>query len=184
MTRERDPDRDAYRRSAFRIGVRVAVVSAALVLSIIVLMGTYVLWQITPAQLSEPHGTEDVLVYLDTIDLTIAVVGLGGFAVLLAGVASWIIAGQAVRPMATALRMQRTFVSDASHELRTPLTVLSARVQQLEMMVERGDPRYEVVEQLQNDTNILIDIVNDMLEAAAGAPTKRTATALRKDAGQ
>ncbi|MGN8049614.1 sensor histidine kinase [Curtobacterium sp. 22159] len=175
--RDTDADRAAYRRSALRTGVQVAVVSAALVLSIVALVVAYVLWQLTPSQLHEQHGPEDVHVYLDTVDLAIAVLVLGGAAVLLAGIASWVIARRAVRPIAEALRMQRTFVADASHELRTPLTVLSARVQQLRAMIDADDPRRQVADDLRDDTRVLIDIVNDLLEAARGG-AEATPTAL------
>ncbi|PZE23239.1 MULTISPECIES: sensor histidine kinase KdpD [unclassified Curtobacterium] len=176
--RDQDPDRLASRRSAVRIGLQVAVVSAALVASIILLVVVYVVWQLTPQQQHEYHGPEDVHVYLDTIDLTIAVVGVGGFAVVLAGIATWIIARRAVRPITEASRMQRTFVADASHELRTPLTVLNARVQQLELRMDADDPRHGIVEELQADTRVLIDIVNDLLEVAAGRPGEHPMTPL------
>ncbi len=163
-----DSDRHEYRRSVRSIGLQVAVLSAALFVSIVALVVGYVLWQLTPAQLHERHGPEDVHLYLDTVDLAIAVSVVGGFAILAAGLATWVIARRAMRPIADALRMQRTFVADASHELRTPLAVLSARVQQLQAMVEPDDPRRPVVDDLRADTRILVDIVNDLLEAARG----------------
>lgn len=166
---ETDPDRVAYRRSVIGIALRVAVVSAALVIAIIVLVVAYVLWQLTPNQLHERPAPTDIHISLDTIDLSIAVIGVGGLAIVLAGVAAWLIARRAVRPIAEAARMQRTFVADASHELRTPLTVLSARVQRLQRMTPTDDRRRPVVEELREDTRILIDIVNDLLEAAAGS---------------
>ncbi len=82
---DQDPDRREYRRSAVRIGLRVAVVSAALVVSVVALVVAYVAWQLTPAQQLERHGAEDVHVYLDTVDLLIAVLVVGGAAVVLAG---------------------------------------------------------------------------------------------------
>ncbi|GAC1608314.1 MAG: HAMP domain-containing sensor histidine kinase [Mycobacteriales bacterium] len=45
---------------------------------------------------------------------------------------------RAVRPLADALELQRTFVADASHELRTPLTLLSTRAQLLDRAVQEG----------------------------------------------
>jgi signal transduction histidine kinase len=45
---------------------------------------------------------------------------------------------RAVRPLADALELQRTFVADASHELRTPLTLLSTRAQLLDQAVQRA----------------------------------------------
>lgn len=165
---ERDPDRLAYRRSVIGIGLRVAVVSAALVAAIILLVVGYVLWQLTPGQRLERPGPADVHITLDTVDLSIAVVGVGGFAIVLAGIAAWVIARRAVRPIAEAARVQRTFVADASHELRTPLTVLHARVQRLQKLTPEDDPRRDVVDELRSDTRVLIDIVNDLLDAAAG----------------
>ncbi len=176
---EQDPDRLAYRRSVVGIALRVAVVSAALVIAIIVLVVAYVLWQLTPNQLHERPGPTDIHIYLDTIDLSIAVIGVGGLAIILAGIAAWLIARRAVRPIAEAARMQRTFVADASHELRTPLTVLHARVQRLQRMIPVDDRRRPVVDELREDTQILINIVNDLLEAAAGSADPDGTTDLR-----
>ncbi|GAA3340234.1 hypothetical protein GCM10017714_19130 [Curtobacterium pusillum] len=176
---ETDPDRLTYRRSVVGIALRVAVVSAALVIAIIVLVVTYVLWQLTPNQLHERPGPTDIHIYLDTIDLSIAVIGVGGLAIILAGIAAWVIARRAVRPIAEAARMQRTFVADASHELRTPLTVLHARVQRLQRMTPAHDRRRPVVDELRGDTQILINIVNDLLEAAAGSGGSDGAADLR-----
>lgn len=165
---ERDPDRLAYRRSVVGIGLRVAVVSAALVIAIIALVVVYVLWQLTPAQVNEPPDPTDVRISLDTVDLSIAVLGVGGLSIVFAGVAAWLIARRAVRPIAEASRMQRTFVADASHELRTPLAVLHARVQHLRMLTPADDRARRVVDELTEDTRLLVDIVDDLLEAAAG----------------
>ncbi len=85
---ETDPDRLAYRRSVIGIALRVAVVSAALVIAIIVLVVAYVLWQLTPNQLHEQPARPNIHIYLDTIDLSIAVIGVGGLAIILAGIAA------------------------------------------------------------------------------------------------
>jgi two-component system OmpR family sensor kinase len=165
-----DADRLAFRRSVISIALRVAGVSAALVVGVIALVVAYVLWQLTPEQQREKSGPFDVHLTLDTVDLTVAVIGVGGLAVLFAGLASWAIARRAVRPLADAIRVQRTFVADASHELRTPLAVLHARVQRLRMLTPANDRRRDLVDAVGGDTRILIDIVNDLLEAAAGTP--------------
>ncbi len=148
----------------------MAVVSAALVFAVIILVVVYVLWQLTPAQQLERHGPEDVHVYLDTFDLLIAVLVVGTAAVVLAGAATWLIAGRAVRPLAEAYRLQRTFVADASHELRTPLTVLSARAQQLQAMLPAATSERAVADALREDTRALAEVVEDLLATAAGRP--------------
>jgi signal transduction histidine kinase len=175
---DQDADRLASRRSVIGIAVRVAAVSAALVVGIIALVVAYVVWQLTPGQQREQAGPFDVHITLDTVDLTVAIAGVGGLAIVFAGVASWLIARRAVRPLTEALRVQRTFVADASHELRTPLAVLHARVQRLRMQTPAHDPRRGIVDEVTSDTRILIDIVHDLLGAAAGTPTEPGVTRL------
>jgi signal transduction histidine kinase len=181
---EHDPDRVAVRRSAVRIGWQVALVSAALVVLIVGLVIGYVIWQSTPSEQLEAHP-DTTRIYVDSRDLLLALAVIGAFAVLCAGLATWIVARRAVTPIGEALRMQRTFVADASHELRTPLTVLNARVQQLERRMRDDDENLPVVEALRTDTRALIDIVNDLLESASvdpGAVDTRTAVAPELDA--
>jgi len=50
--------------------------------------------------------------------------------VLAAAVGTWL-GYRALRPLSTALALQRRFVADAGHELRTPVTLLSTRAQLL-----------------------------------------------------
>ncbi|MFJ3957496.1 sensor histidine kinase [Arthrobacter sp. NPDC090010] len=162
-------DYQEYRRSVARIGYQVAAVCAALVLIGGLLAIAYVLWQTRPAKLNEPHKPEDVRIFLDPVDLSVAgiIVGLG--AVVCAGLAAWLIARRAVRPLSDAFRMQRRFVADASHELRTPLAVMNARAQQLAAMLPADDPRRPVADALREDTRIMAGIVDDMLESSTAA---------------
>ena len=166
----RDPDEVAVRRSALRIGVRVAAVSAGLVVVIIGLVFAYVLWQSTPSEATERHAADSTRIFVDRDALlgALAVIGVG--AVVLAGLATWFIARRAVVPLGEALRLQRTFVADASHELRTPLTVMSARVQQLQRLMSADDEHTAVVAALREDTRSLAAVVDDLLGAATMVP--------------
>jgi signal transduction histidine kinase len=75
----------------------------------------------------------------------------------------------AVRPLASALGLQRTFVADASHELRTPLALLSTRVQLLERQLPRDVPEQvrQDVSGVRADVQRMADVVEDLLVAAA-----------------
>lgn len=90
-------------------------------------------------------------------------------ALLFSGALGVLLARRAVRPLAEALTLQRTFVADASHELRTPLTLLSTRAQVLDRAIQggavddqvRADSRGVV-----HDVQRLGEVVEDLLVAA------------------
>jgi signal transduction histidine kinase len=94
-----------------------------------------------------------------------AVVSVAG---LLAAAGLGLVVGRnAVRPMRTALSLQRRFVADAGHELRTPLTLLSTRAQLLEREVGAEDPTVAAdVRGLVADARRLGEVVEDLLMAA------------------
>lgn len=163
-----EPDANAYRRSIAAIGWQVAAVCGVLVLVGGGLAVAYVFWQTTPAKLAEANAPDKVRIFLDPLALTLAGLVVGAGAVVCAGLAAWIIARRAVRPLDEAYRIQRRFVADASHELRTPIAVLSARAQQLNAMTTAEDPRHEVVQALRQDARIMSGIVDDMLATATG----------------
>lgn len=70
--------------------------------------------------------------------LRVALIGAFGGLTMVAPFTSWLLAGLAMRPVASTLAAQRRFVDDASHELRTPLTAIQG---QLELILTR--PRTE-----------------------------------------
>jgi signal transduction histidine kinase len=108
------------------------------------------------------------------IEAMLLATGLG--VVLATGVGAWL-GHRAVQPMATALAVQRRFVSDASHELRTPLTLLSTRAQLLRRRLNQGADTGTLrgdADGLVVDASRLATILEDLLIAAdpgAVAPT-------------
>lgn len=97
-----------------------------------------------------------------------AIVGIA-----IAGILGFLIARRAVAPLGEALALQRRFVADAGHELRTPLTVLHTRAQLLARRLSPTDPARPVVDQLLDDSRVLGEIVDEMLESAALAGDPR-----------
>ena len=90
-------------------------------------------------------------------------------AVLFAALLGVVLARRAVRPLAEALRLQRTFVADASHELRTPLTLLSTRAQLLDRALRRQPVDAAVLADAEGvvaDVHRLGEVVEDLLIAA------------------
>ena len=115
-----------------------------------------------------------------------AVVAVAG---LLAAASIGLVVGRrAVRPLATALGLQRRFVADAGHELRTPLTLLSTRAQLLERELRAADPVGAAatdVRGLVEDVRRLDAVVEDLLVAAdPREPQPRTAVDLVALVGQ
>jgi two-component system OmpR family sensor kinase len=92
-------------------------------------------------------------------------------ALLAAVVCGRVLACRAIRPLADALRRQRTFVEDASHELRAPLTRLHTRAQ---LLARRSSGRdADDLEHLVRGTRELGDVVEDLLlsaQACGGRP--------------
>ncbi len=95
-------------------------------------------------------------------------IGGGGALPLTVAVGTWL-GRRAVRPLQSALAMQRRFVADASHELRTPLTLLSTRAQMLRRRVRRTGEAVDWqddVDGLVGDADQLRTILEDLLLAA------------------
>jgi two-component system, OmpR family, sensor kinase len=106
--------------------------------------------------------------------LAVALLLTGGLGLVLAAIAGMALARNAVRPMATALTLQRQFVSDASHELRTPLTLLSTRVQMLHRHLAGSGARKDLLDESDGvvaDTRHLTAVLDDLLLAADPSST-------------
>jgi signal transduction histidine kinase len=93
--------------------------------------------------------------------LAASIAGIAG-----AGAAGWVIARRAVRPLGSALALQRRFVADASHELRTPLTILHTRAQLLQGRAGTDPKLRDELSRLVDGTRLLTEIVNDLLLSA------------------
>jgi signal transduction histidine kinase len=101
--------------------------------------------------------------------LAFTLLGCGASGLVLAAVAGVWLGRRAVQPLATALAMQRQFVSDASHELRTPLALLSTRVQMLRRHLGSGVAPRELVGEADGvvvDARHLTAILDDLLLSA------------------
>jgi signal transduction histidine kinase len=80
--------------------------------------------------------------------LLLGLVVLSSVSALLLGVASWWLAGRALRPAQQAWDRQQAFVANASHELRTPLTLMRAGT---EVALRSVPPSDEVLRPLLQD---------------------------------
>ncbi|MFC9549762.1 sensor histidine kinase [Rhodococcus sp. NPDC056960] len=77
---------------------------------------------------------------------------------------------RAIRPLATALSLQRRFVADASHELRAPLTLLHTRAQLAARRADQQGVDEKLREHLHGlvaDTRTLGEVVEDLLLVAS-----------------
>lgn len=162
-------DAARVRRASLRVGILVAL-SSAVILAVGV--GTLVLVLLRSARPEHeadhrPSADGDRFV-VDLDHVLPWVVGLGLLTMLLLGIVAWLAARSAVRPLADALGVQRTFVADASHELRTPLTALTSRIQILERRAARGDAIDPTLRELRRDAAVMDDVLTDMLLTAEG----------------
>ncbi|HEY0474743.1 MAG TPA: HAMP domain-containing sensor histidine kinase [Kribbella sp.] len=88
---------------------------------------------------------------------------------IFAGLLGILLGRRAVRPLARALALQRSFIADAGHELRTPLTLLSTRAQVLDRALRRSGLSDELLRDSRGvveDTQRLGEVVEDLLVAA------------------
>lgn len=164
-------DRMRVRRAARTVGVLVGIASAA---AIAAGVGILVAVIVLTSRREGDHdggrpgpGVDDVVVDAHRILPWVLVLGVLGVVVM--AFVAWAAARRAVRPLASALALQRGFVADASHELRTPLTTLSSRVQLLQRRRARGEPIDDTVQELRADVDAMAALLDDMLLTAEGA---------------
>ena len=170
MTGGGDDDRARVQRSALRVGLLVGAASALIVTLGVAILVTVLVATARPeghhdGAPREPDGDRFVV---DLDHVLPWVVVLGALGVLLLAAVAWWASRWAVRPLADALRLQRSFVADASHELRTPLTALTGRIQILERRRRRDEPLDDTIRELRHDAAVLDDVLTDMLLIAEG----------------
>jgi signal transduction histidine kinase len=132
---------------------------------------------------TESRGTAIVQAGLDlqsaraqSISVLRVLLLLGGVGLALAALAGAWVGRRAVRPLASALALQRCFVADASHELRTPVTLLRTRAQLIRrsMRDSASTKLLAEVDGLVDDTTQLSAILDDLLLAADSRDDTRT----------
>jgi two-component system, OmpR family, sensor kinase len=168
-----DPDERAVRRVSRSVGLQLTIAASVLVVLVVIAAFAFVFEHLTPGQL---FGRHEEAIDIGGLDLIAGAAAIGAAAIVLAALLSWVATRRAVRPLAEALRLQRAFVADASHELRTPLAVLDARLQSLQRRLPADDPSAATLEELRRDTGALVQIVNELLDAADRMPGEGQAT--------
>ncbi len=96
--------------------------------------------------------------------LTLGLIGLGALGMVLVGVASWWLAGRALRPSQEAWERQQRFIASASHELRAPLTLIraSAEVALRDTPPDATDQR-ELLSDILTESDQMRRLVDDLL---------------------
>ena len=93
--------------------------------------------------------------------------GIGGVALLGAGVGGLFLANRALEPARLAWTNQQRFIADASHELRTPLTLLRADAEVLLRGRDRLDTEdAELLEDIVVEANRMARLSNNLLTLA------------------
>lgn len=121
----------------------------------------------TSGELTIYVGKDVTALYSGLEKATYALIFLGVFALVLATVIGYILAGRAIAPMKEAYEKQKQFAADASHELRTPLAVVMASADLLMADPSIQNPFLrEVIEDVKSEVKKMSKLVSDLLLVA------------------
>lgn len=84
-------------------------------------------------------------------------------AMFLVVVASWWLAGQAMKPVYRSYRQMQQFTADAAHELRTPLAAIQANLESTLVPEATDTDAWDTLRTVERQTNRLSRLVHDLL---------------------
>jgi signal transduction histidine kinase len=84
-------------------------------------------------------------------------------AMLLVVIASWWIAGQAMKPVYSSYRQMQQFTADAAHELRTPLAAIQANLESTLTPEATDADAWDTLRTVERQNNRLSRLVHDLL---------------------
>ena len=124
-------------------------------------------FRVAGMELTAYVGKDVTALYSGLQKATYALIFLGAFALAIATIAGYVMAGRAILPMKEAYDKQKQFAADASHELRTPLAVIMASADFLLADPSIQEPFLkEVLGDLKSEVKKMSKLVSDLLMVA------------------
>lgn len=104
----------------------------------------------------------------------VAIVAADAAALVVIGVAGWLLAARTLRPIRDAHLRQRRFIADASHELRSPIAAIRARAEAAVATDVPPDELLATLADVARASERLSDLANDLLllARAEGGPAE------------